>query len=110
MNTTPTRSRAYSGSERLDVGVPAWTTVGGVRRGRKAGPQPPRQEPLRAPLPQPPALLGTRDEIEKDTSSSVLRAEPLDGALHQDEHRAAKAGHQRLREGPLQADEQFCLW
>ena len=97
--------------EKVDVRVSAWPSGrrGGVRRGRKAGPQPPRQEPLRAPLPQPPALLGARDEAEKDTPRPALRAEPLDGALHSDEHRAAKAGHQRLREGSLQTDEQLCL-
>ena len=44
-------SRAHGGSEGVDVGVPArphrrWG------RGRKAGPKPPQQEPLRASLPQ----------------------------------------------------------
>ena len=60
--------------EKVDVGVSARPPGrrGGVRRGRKAGPQPPRQEPLRAPLPQPPALLVTRDEAEKGTSRPAL--------------------------------------
>ena len=97
----PVRPRAHGGSEKVDVGVSAWPSGGVVRRGRKAGPQPPRQEPLRAPLPQPPALLGARAPAPEGTPRPALRPEPLDGALHSDEHRAAEAGHQRLREGPL---------
>ena len=35
----------------------------------------------------------------------AVRAEPLDGAIHPDEHRTAKSCNQWLRKGPLQADE-----
>ena len=43
------------------------------------------------------------------TPGAEIPTELLDGALHQTQHRAPQKGHQWLREGSLQADEQLCL-
>ena len=102
---------ARGGSEGVDVGLSAgpprrW---GGANRGGEAGPKPPQQGPLRASLSESAAVPVSGLASDCGLLCPAVRQKPLDGAIHPNEHRAPEEGRQRLREGPLQVDEQLGL-
>ena len=75
----------------------------------EAGPKPPQQGPLCAPLSQSAAVHVSGHASDWGPSCPPIRPKTLDGAIHPDEYWAPEKGRQRLREGPLQVDEQLGL-
>ena len=57
------------------------------------------------------AVLSEPGHAPEEGSQSVrVRPRALDGAIHHDEQGVSQAGKKRLRNGLLQADEQFGVW
>ena len=81
-----------------------------ANRGGEAGPEPPRQGALRAPLPQFTAVPSARDAPEKDSPATSAQTKLADGTMHPHEHRASEGDHERLQEGLYKLMNNSVLW